>query len=84
MNAAEAELTTLRQDLYKLQHEHQKATQEMFDSRDQLKTLNHNLKNMADAINSRERECKTLQDENRSLTTLHQALKSDGDKLKDN
>ena len=76
---AENELTTLRQDYYKIQHESQKATQELIDARDQLKTLNHNLKNMADAISSRERECKTLQDENRSLLTLHKALKTDSD-----
>lgn len=56
----------------------------MYESRDQLKTLNHNLKNMTDVVNSRERECKTLQDENRSLLQLHQALKSDSERLKDN
>lgn len=39
---------------------------------------------MTDVVSSRERECKTLQDENRSLTLLHQALKQDSDKLKDN
>ena len=39
---------------------------------------------MADAISSRERECKTLQDENRSLITLHKALKTDSDQLKEN
>jgi len=39
---------------------------------------------MTDVVNSRERECKTLQDENRSLLQLHQALKSDSERLKDN
>jgi F0F1-type ATP synthase membrane subunit b/b' len=39
---------------------------------------------MTDVVNSRERECKTLQDENRSLLTLHQNLKSDSDRLKEN
>jgi nitrate/nitrite-specific signal transduction histidine kinase len=39
---------------------------------------------MADAISSRERECKTLQDENRSLTMLYQQLKADSDRLTTN
>lgn len=39
---------------------------------------------MTDVVNSRERECKTIQDENRSMLHLHQALKTDGDRLKEN
>lgn len=57
---------------------------ELFESRDQLKTLNHNLKNMTDVVNSRERECKTMKDENRSLLEMHKALKADSDRLKEN
>ena len=82
--AAEAELTTLRSDFYKVQQENQQMQKEIFESRDQLKTLNHNLKNMTDVVNSRERENKTIQDENRSLLVLHQALKDDAARLKEN
>ena len=74
----------MRTDYYKVQQENQQMQKEIFESRDQLKTLNHNLKNMTDVVNSRERENKTIQDENRSLLTLHQALKDDAARLKEN
>ena len=84
MIAADQELTTLRQELFVLQQEHKRATHELYESRDQLKTLNHNLRQMTEVLNSREREIKTIQDENRSILMLHQALKVDSDRLKEN
>jgi chromosome segregation ATPase len=77
-------VTTLRKENSQLTNEHKESSKEIYESRDQLRTLNQNLKNMADAINSRERECKTLQDENRSLTMLYQQLKADSDRLTTN
>lgn len=63
-----------------LTKKHQSVTRECYESKDQLKTLNHNLKNMADAISARERECGILTDENRSVQSLYQQLKTDADK----
>lgn len=60
MQAADQELITLRKELYTLQQEHKHASSENYESRDQLKTLNHNLKNMTEVLNSREREIKTI------------------------
>lgn len=84
LKAADEELTKLRTEFYTLQKQNQLDQKELFESRDQLKTLNHNLKNMTDVVNSRERECKTLKDENRSLLEMHKALKADSDRLKEN
>ena len=70
--------------MFSLQSEHKLQTQECYEARDQLKTLNHNLKNMTEVLNSRDREIKTTQDENRSLQLLHQSLKQDSERLKEN
>ena len=39
---------------------------------------------MTEVLNSRDREIKTTQDENRSLQLLHQSLKQDSERLKEN
>lgn len=67
LKVAETEVTTLRKENAELIKSNSTSTKENYESKDQLKTLNSNLKNMADAVASRERECSTLTEENRSL-----------------
>lgn len=80
MATAEKEVTELRQELTRMTREHQTSTTEAFQAKDQLKTLNANLKNTSDALASRERECSAAQEESRALRTTLQTFKEDNDR----
>lgn len=59
-------------------------TREHQDAKDQLRVLNENLKRQTDVGEVRERESRSLVDENKTLRMMLEDLKRDSSNLKDN
>lgn len=64
--------------------DHLRLTREYQDSKEQLKVLNENLKRQTDIGESRERESRSLHEENKTLRMMLEDLKRDGNNLKEN
>ena len=82
--AAEKELEELRIDHKDLSTGNVKMSRECADYKDQLRTLNENLKRQTEVSIVREREATSLNQENATLRSLMDNFKKDAENLKDN
>ena len=82
--AAEKEVEELRIDHKNLTTENVKMNRECSDFKDQLRTLNENLKRQTEVSVVREREATSLNQENTTLRSLMDNFKKDAENLKDN
>ena len=82
--AAEKELEELRRDYKKITDEHVRLNRDNSDYKDQLKTLNENLKRQTELCTAREREANSLSQENKTLRSLMDSFKQDAANLKEN
>ena len=82
--AAEKELEELRRDYKKITDEHVRLNRDNSDYKDQLKTLNENLKRQTELCTAREREANSVSQENKTLRSLMDSLKQDAANLKEN
>ena len=82
--AAEKELEELRIDYKKITDEHVRMNRQCSDYKDQLKTLNENLKHQIEVSKANENSSKALTDENKTLRGLMDTFKRDAENLKDN
>lgn len=73
--AAEKELETLRIDYKKMMDDHVRVNRENGDVKEQLRTLNENLKRQTELSVAREREANSLVDENKTLRGLMDSFK---------
>jgi predicted nucleic acid-binding Zn-ribbon protein len=81
---AEKELEELRAEYKTVSKDHLRMTREYQDAKDQLRVLNENLKRQTDVGECRERESRSLIDENKTLRTMLEDLKRDSNNLKEN
>ena len=81
---AEKELEELRGESKTLNKDHVRLLRDYQDSKEQLKVLNENLKRQTEVGESRERESRSLIDENKTLRVMLEDLKRDASNLKEN
>jgi hypothetical protein len=67
-----------------LNKDHVRLLRDYQDSKEQLKVLNENLKRQTEVGESRERESRSLIDENKTLRVMLEDLKRDASNLKEN
>lgn len=61
-----------------------RVTREYTDGKEQLRVLNENLKRLSELGETRERESRSLIDENKTLRMMLDDLKKDSNNLKEN
>jgi DNA repair exonuclease SbcCD ATPase subunit len=74
----------LRKESKTLNKDHFRLLRDYQDSKEQLKVLNENLKRQTEVGESRERESRSLIDENKTLRVMLEDLKRDASNLKEN
>jgi hypothetical protein len=74
----------LRGESKTLNKDHVRLLRDYQDSKEQLKVLNENLKRQTEVGESRERESRSLIDENKTLRVMLEDLKRDASNLKEN
>lgn len=82
--AAEKELEELRIDYKKITDEHVKQNRQCSEYKDQLRTINENLKHQIEVAKANESQSRALTDENKTLRGLMDTFKRDADNLKEN
>lgn len=74
----------MRKESKTLNKDHVRLLRDYQDSKEQLKVLNENLKRQTEVGESRERESRSLIDENKTLRVMLEDLKRDASNLKEN
>lgn len=74
----------MRKESKTLNKDHVRLLRDYQDSKEQLKVLNENLKRQTEVGESRERESRSLIDENKTLRVMLEDLKRDATNLKEN